>query len=200
MTHAFKRPSRHLSVWLLMILLFMMGTLRAQVVASGEILRIDPVITDGQLALDIDLALTLNATMRQTLERGVPLAFSVQAQISKPRWWWFDQEIKQETLVRRLSFNTITRQWRVSTGDVTIATGTFEQAMRGLERIRAWPIVFSDRFDPETRYDGRVRVRLDTNQLARPLQMDTTKRSEWILNSPWQAFDFSIRRIGRATP
>jgi hypothetical protein len=183
-----------------MILLFMMGTLRAQVVASGEILRIDPVITDGQLALDIDLALTLNATMRQTLERGVPLAFSVQAQISKPRWWWFDQEIKQETLVRRLSFNTITRQWRVSTGDVTIATGTFEQAMRGLERIRAWPIVFSDRFDPETRYDGRVRVRLDTNQLARPLQMDTTKRSEWILNSPWQSFDFSIRRIGRATP
>ena len=200
MTNIFKRPSCHLIGWLLMSLLLIMGAVRAQVVPNGEILRIEPIITDGQLALDVDLALTLNATMRQTLERGVPLSFTVQAQISKPRWWWLDQEIKQETLVRRLSFNSITRQWRVSTGDVTIATGTFEQAMRGLERIRAWPLVFSDRFEPDTRYDGRVRVRLDTNQLARPLQMDASKRSEWVLSSPWRSFDFSIRRIGRATP
>jgi hypothetical protein len=200
MIGVYKRPSRQLCAWLLMALFLVSGLGRAQTAANGEVLRIEPVITEGQLALDIDLSLTLNATMRQTLERGVPLYFTVQAQISKPRWWWFDQEVKQDTLVRRLSFNSITRQWRVSTGDVTIASGTFEQAMRGLERIRAWPIVFSDRFEPNTRYEGRVRVKLDTNQLARPLQMDPTKRNEWVLNSPWQAFDFSIRRIGRASP
>ena len=195
-----KQPLQQLSGWLLMILILVIGSARAQVTPNGEVLRIEPLITEGQLALDIDLTLTLNATMRQTLERGVPLYFAVQAQIRKPRWWWFDQEVKQETLVRRLSFNSITRQWRVSTGDITIASGTFEQAMRGVERIRAWPIVFSDRFEPDTRYDGRVRIKLDTNQLARPLQMDPTKRNEWMLTSAWKAFDFSIRRIGRTSP
>lgn len=173
---------------------------RAQASASAAVAKIEPVISQGQLALDIDLSLSINTTMRQTLELGVPLYFAVEVQISQPRWWWFDKQIRQTTLLRRLSFNTLTRQWQAATGDVAIATGSFEQALQGLERVRAWPIVFSDRFEPGVRYEGRVRVRLDNSLLARPLQIDSSRRQEWVMNSPWQSFDFSILRSGQATP
>lgn len=189
-----------IAITLCVTLWAVMGWSSAQAVTSPAITRIEPVISEGQLALDIDLSLSINPTMRQTLESGVPLYFAVEVEIAKPRWWWFDQSIREATLLRRLSFNTLTRQWRVLTGDVTIASGTFEQALRGLERVRAWPIVLSDRFEPNLRYIGRVRVRLDTTLLARPLQMDTSKRNEWVMTSPWQSFDFSILRPAQVKP
>ena len=168
--------------------------------AQAHVTFIEPLIYEGQLAMDIDMSLALNTGMREALRRGVPVFFVVELEIVNPRWWWFDKEIVKTTLVRRLWFHTLTQQWQVSTGDVAVSAGSFEQALGLLGRVRNWPIVLSDRFEPDTRYMGRVRIRLDTSQLARPLQMDANSRAEWSLNSAWKTFEFSIRRLDRSQP
>ena len=166
----------------------------AQEVATASINRIDPLVVNGQLSLDIDIELQLNATMRQALSKGVPLYFSLELEIEQPRWWWLNKTIVDTSLERRLSYNALTRSWRVSTGDLSVPTASYEEAMTLLTRIRDWPVVMSDRFEPDEQYIGRVRIRLDANQLARPLQMDTVNRSNFSLSSPWKPFEFSIRR------
>lgn len=167
----------------------------AQSNASASITRIEPTVLRGQLSIDIDSDLRLNDTMQRALSRGVPLVFSIDLQIERPRWWWFNKTIVDTALQRRLSFDTLTRSWRVSTGDLSITAGSFSDAMKALRHVHNWPIVLTDRFEPQIQYIGRVRIRLDSDQLARPLQMDTINRTDWTLVSPWQSFEFSIRRL-----
>jgi hypothetical protein len=168
--------------------------------APAEVLRIEPMVLDGQLSMNIDTQLTLNSTMRQALNRGLPLFFSIEVEINQPRWWWFDKDLVDTHLTRRLSFNNLTQQWLISTGDLSVTFTSFEQAQAALRRVRNWPVALSDRFNPDTTFEGRVRIRLDTTQLARPLQLDPANRNEWTLSSPWKAFEFMIRRPTKGAP
>ncbi len=199
MTAVVARSYQHLK-WLLALGLavWFHSSAGAQTTASAAVARIDPVVVRGQLNMDIDLDLVLNETMRQALSRGVPLFFSIELQIEQPRWWWFNKTIVDTTLQRRLSLDTLTRSWRISTGDFSVSAPSYEDALKVLTKVRNWPIVLSDRFEPNVSYSGRVRIRLDTEQLARPLQMDPINRNFWSLSSAWKTFTFSILRQGEA--
>jgi hypothetical protein len=175
------------------------GFVRANDAASASVQRIEPLVVSGQLMLDVDLNVQLNDRMKQALSRGVPLTFSVELEISEPRWWWFDKTIVDTSLQRRLSFNTLTRVWRVSTGDFSVIAASYEKAIELLSTVRNWPVVLSDRFEPEQTYVGAIRIRLDNAELARPLQMDSAKE-QWVLSSAWKSFDFSILREPGAQP
>ncbi|UOD50572.1 DUF4390 domain-containing protein [Orrella daihaiensis] len=187
-----RKMLRWLSAYVLMF--FFLGSAQAETTARATIERIEPLVIGGQLSLDIDIDLTLNTSMKQALSRGVPLYFSIDLEIEQPRWWWLNKSIVDTRLERRLSYNTLTRSWRVSTGDLAIAAASYEDAINLLARIRDWPVVLSDRFEQDQQYIGEIRIRLDVDRLARPLQMDNANRDNWTLNSPWKSFEFSIRR------
>jgi hypothetical protein len=162
--------------------------------AEAQVVRIDPLIADGELTMDIDFDLDLTRSMLDAAERGVSLSFAVDLMITAPRWWWRDRVVVESTLIRRLSYNTLTRQWRVSAGDLYLPVGSIEEAVGVLRQVRGWHVAPVDRFEPNARYDGRIRLRLDSSQLARPLQVDALNRGAWSLASPWRAFDFSIQQ------
>jgi hypothetical protein len=156
--------------------------------------RIEPLVTEGQLTLDLDLTLELGRVVIEAAERGVPLYFTVDLKITSPRWWWFDRVLVEATLTRRLTYNALTQQWRVATGDLFLPVGSFNEALAVLKQVRGWPVAPSDRFEKKQRYDGRIRMRLDASQLARPLQLEAANRSAWSLASPWAPFDFLIQQ------
>jgi hypothetical protein len=161
--------------------------------AEAKVTLIEPLLGQGQLNLDVDFKLELNRVMTDALERGVPLYFTTDLEIVQPRWWWLDRTLVETSLTRRLTYNTLTQQWRLATGDLAITLGSFEEGMSLLRQLRDWPIAPLDRFDRGVRYEGKVRIRLDQSQLARPLQVDALNRGAWSLTSPWASFDFSIR-------
>lgn len=176
--------------WLLCVACVSMNVARA---SEARILTIEPLPQDGQLTMDLDLALDLSRSVLEAAEHGVPLYFTYDVQISAPRWWWFDKVLVQATLSRRLIYNNLTQQWRVATGDLFLPAATKEDALQVIKQVRGWPIAPVDRFEPDVKYEGRVRVRLDTSQMARPLQLDARNRGAWSMTSPWATFDFSIR-------
>ena len=155
--------------------------------------QIEPRVVQGQLNLDVDFSLELNRVMIDALERGVPLYFTVDIEIGQSRWWWFDHKVVETSLIRRLTYNTLTRQWRLAAGDLGIPMASFKEGLAALQQLRDWPIAPIDRFDPNVKYDGKVRIRLDNSQLARPLQIDALNRGAWLLTSEWAPFDFSVR-------
>lgn len=161
--------------------------------------RIEPLITEGQLTLDLDLTFELGRVVTEAAERGVPLYFTFDLKITSPRWWWFERVLVEATLTRRLTYNTLTQQWRVTTGDLFLPVKSLNEALAVLRQVRGWPVAPSDRFDKNQRYDGRIRMRLDASQLARPLQLEAAaNRSAWSIASPWAPFDFSIQQAGPA--
>ena len=162
--------------------------------AYASVQRIEPLIHQGQLSMDLDIDMSLSRAMKEALERGVPLTFMLEVQVEQPRWWWFDKVVVDARLTRRITFNTLTRQWRVSIGDLGLVVGSYEEALDLVRRVRGWEIAPIDRFALNKDYVGQVRIMLDTTQLSRPLQLDANKRSDWNLTSPWRGFDF---RVGR---
>jgi len=162
--------------------------------AQAQIMRIEPLIGEGHLAMDLDVNLKLSSIVMDAAERGVPLYFTLDVKITSPRWWWWDRQIVETSLTRRMSYNTLTQQWRIATGDLFLPVASLQEAVAVLEKVRGWPVAPLDRFEPNTRYDGLVRIRLDTPHLARPLQLDARNRGAWSLASPWAPFDFSVRK------
>jgi hypothetical protein len=191
-----------LSTFMALICFFALNQAAAQadVLAQADVTRTDPIIVEGQLSMDINFDLRLNTAMIQGVERGVPLYFTVDLEIVSPRWWWFDQVVITTTLTRRLTYNTLTQQWRVASGDFSLPVDSLESGLKMLSVVRAWPIAPTDRFEPNVRYQGRVRLRLDTTHLVRSLQLDAMNRGVWSLSSSWAPFDFSIRRPNEKKP
>jgi hypothetical protein len=182
---------RLLATWLLCVVCLGLNVAWA---SEARILRTEPLPQNGQLTMDLDVALDLSSSVLEVAEHGVPLYFTYDVQIIAPRWWWFDKVLVQATLSRRLIYNNLTQQWRVATGDLFLPAATQEDALQVIKQVRGWPIAPVDRFEPDVKYEGKVRIRLDTSQMARPLQLDARNRGAWSMTSPWAAFDFSIRR------
>lgn len=181
--------------WLICLLSWAPFISHAQT-SEARVTRIEPEIIDQQLMLDVDFQLSLGAMVRDAADRGVPLHFAVDLEILSPRWWWLDKVLVQTTMSRRVTYNTLTRHWRVAAGDLFMPVESLDEALKIISRIRGWPVSPTDRFEPGVKYEGRLRLRLDASQLALPLQIESSKRSDWALTSSWQPFDFSIRRPG----
>jgi len=162
--------------------------------AEAQIKRIEPLIGEGHLTMDLDVNLKLSSIVIDAAERGVPLYFTLDVKITSPRWWWWDRKVVETSFTRRMSYNTLTQQWRVATGDLFLPVASMQEALAVLEKVRGWPVAPLDRFEPNVRYDGAVRIRLDTSHLARPLQLDARNRGAWSLTSAWAPFDFSVRK------
>lgn len=177
--------------WLLaMAATLFLGVARAD---DPTVTRIDPVVRNGMLEIDADVDFELNDQLRNAAERGLTLYFTADVAISHYRWYWFDEHVADAQMTWRIVYNALTRQWRVGTGELTLPVSTLDEAMSMVRNVRNWPVAPIDRFDPDTRYEGRFRLRLDTSQLARPFQVNALNSSSWTPATNWTEFSFSVR-------
>lgn len=145
----------------------------------------------GEVEIDAQLPFELNAELREAAERGVPLYFSVDLEVDRKRWWWFDATEIETRITWRVLYNALTRQWRVGTGELSLPVSGLDEAMEVVRTIRGWPVAKTAQLVPGVRYEGRLRLRLDTARLSRPFQINAFNSSAWTASSPW--FDFSFK-------
>lgn len=159
---------------------------------EGEVARIEPLVRQGQLLLDADIDFTLDGDLHDAAQKGVPLYFTADLKIQRPRWWWFDETVVATERTWSIQFNALTRQWRVGIGDLSLPAATLDEALNLVRHIRGWPVGAASLFQPGVRYEGQLRLRLDTSRLARPFQIDAINSKTWSLSTPWKKFTFSL--------
>lgn len=167
----------------------------APATASGafdRVVHIDPVAQEGKLYIDADVDFGVNNDLRNAAQKGVPIYFTADLQITSKRWWWFDKVEVNEQLTWRIVYNALTRQWRVGTGDLLMSESSLDDALSLVRHIRGWDVANTSDLEPGRTYHGRMRVRLNTSLLARPFQIDALNSSAWSLATPWKDFSFSI--------
>ena len=79
---------------------------------------LDP-LEDGW-AVNAQFDLTLKPRLEEWLERGQPLYFVVDFELTQPRWYWFDDKAATAALTYRLSYYPLTREYRLSTGTLQV--------------------------------------------------------------------------------
>jgi hypothetical protein len=145
---------------------------------------------DGWL-LSADFALSLPARLEDAVNRGVALQFLVEFELSRPRWYWFDESVAAGSLSYRLSYHALTREYRLARSGFAQTFQSLPEALAAMSRVRGWRVLEPDQVRPGNDYDARVRMRLDTSQLPKPFQVNALTNRDWTPSSEWKRFRFS---------
>jgi len=73
-------------------------------------------ISETRYLLNADFHLDLGGPLLEALKNGVSLGFLVEFELTRPRWYWFDERTTFEKLELRLSYLTLAQQYRLSSG------------------------------------------------------------------------------------
>jgi hypothetical protein len=166
--------------------------------AAASAARADEIeVTDVRLAatedgvvLAADFAFELNPRLAEAVTNGVPLYFAVEFELTRPRWYWFDEKAAAKRLQLRLSYHALSRYYRLSTGVLQQNYATLEEALNVLRRVRNWQVVDRGTVLADANYDAAVRMRLDVTLLPKPFQLSALTSRDLNLESPWKRFTF----------
>lgn len=148
-------------------------------------------LEEDHYVLDADFDLALNATLEEAIVRGVPLYFVVEFELQRPRLFWIDDTVVSNTLSYRLSYNALTRQYRLSSGGAFYQNlPTLGEAQHLISRVRGRKVIEKAALIKGTRYEAAVRLRLDTTQLPKPFQISALTSRDWNLQSDWVRWSF----------
>ena len=135
----------------------------------------------------------LPASLEDALQKGVPLYFVTEAEVTRERWYFYDKRIAHVERHVRLAFMPLTMRWRLSVSNQPFSSGgsgmslaqnfeTFAEAMDAVRRIAQWPIVPVADVDADAKHNLELRFRLDLTQLPRPLQIGMAGQTDWNLS------------------
>ena len=123
--------------------------------------------------------------LEEAVNRGVPLYFVIEFELSRPRWYWFDEKPVQLSQTYKISYTPLLRQYRLTIGSVYQNFTRFEEVTRVLSRLRGWHVADKGALKKDQVYQAAVRMRLDTAQLPKPFQVNAIASRDWTLASEW---------------
>ena len=165
--------------------------------AEAEIRNVALVLSDDTYVLNADIVAELTPLLADVVARGVSLYFVTEFELAAPRWYWLDEEIVTKSLTYRLSYQSLTRQYRLTSGALHQNFGSLEEALRTMLRIRNWSVAERAALRVGRSYNAALRFRLDVAELPKPLQVSALGRKDWNLSSDWYRWTFAAGRDAR---
>lgn len=151
--------------------------------------RVEPVEEGWQIDAEFDIQ--FSQRLEEAVNRGVPLYFVLDFEMSRPRWYWFDEKPVRFSQTYKISYTPLLRQYRLSVGNVYQNFTSFDEVTRVLSRLRGVAIADHNAIKKDSAYQARVRLRLDTAQLPKPFQLNAIASRDWSLSSDWQSWSLS---------
>jgi len=148
---------------------------------------------ESGMMLDADFAFDLTPRLAEVVANGVPLYFRVEFELTRSRWYWFDETAASSRLQLRLSYHALSRQYRLSTGALQQSFPNLEEALDVLKRVRNWLVIERGTRLADADYDAAVRMRLDTTLLPKPFQLSALTGRDLQLESSWKRLSITDR-------
>lgn len=154
-----------------------------------EILSPNVENSDDGYRLSMTFSFELTRALEDALTRGIPLYFTTEVQLTRPRWYWFDEKTTSVSQTVRVSYNVLTQQYRAafSAGGLQQNFPTLEDALSVVRRQRML-IAEKGVLKPGEAYNLMVRMGLDTARLPKPFQVHALNSSDWRFSSDWKQF------------
>ena len=144
---------------------------------------------DDGWTLYAEFGLDLSSRLEEAVNKGIPLYFNLEFELTRPRWYWLDEKTQQATQTYKLSYHALTQSYRLSAGSLYQSFPTLKEALRLLARPRLFAID-KQRIAPGETYTAQARMRLDAAQLPKAFQINALTSREWTLESDWKKFPF----------
>lgn len=172
-----------------------------------EINKVEARLTDEGYRLTADFKIVLPASVEDALKRGVTLYFVSELAVHRSRWYWLDTDIESFEQTTKLSYNTLTRQYRLSRGGLFQSFFELKDALRAVGYQTSPPIpvdlldnsgggYLSRLTKKNSQIGATAKMRLDLKQLPKPLQVNALTSDQWSVESKLYHWDISPEAPG----
>lgn len=175
--------------------LFMFSLMLAPIMARAEdgidITQAHLESTEEGYKLSASFAFELNRGLEDAVTHGVPLYFTTEVMLMRPRWYWFDEKAVNTSQTTRISYNVLTRQYSVAVlGSLQQNFSSLQEALALIRRPNRWVVAERGALSSRATYKVSIRMRLDVAQLSKPFQVNALNNSDWRFSSEWKTFSF----------
>ncbi len=192
---------RRLALAVLAVLLLAVGAPAAFAGGIG-VDRVELRWTEEALQPVADFSIALNPAVEQALTHGVPLYFTGEFTLIRRRWYWLNEVAVQNEVTIKLSYNALTRQYRVSYGALYENFNELDDALHllGHQAFDAFP---ASSVHAGFKYVLSARMHLDLGQLPKPLQINALVNTDWEMDSGRRSWPLNAAALpdrSRQTP
>lgn len=143
-----------------------------------------------RIEISARFSINLPPELETALHNGLALPFEFEFELTRPKLYtlmryslWFGPTA---STTKRLSYQPLTRQYRVHTGGISRNFKSLSEALSAVGIISAWSVLANTSVASDSdSFAGRLRLKLDLSQLPKPYQMAAIGHSEWSLVSSW---------------
>ena len=165
----------------------MHGASAADIPVTSASLRVD----DDEVLLAAEFDVNLTPALEQALDKGVPLYFTIEFELKRPRFLWFPDDVASWSITYRVSYSALTRQYRVSSGPLGQTFESLDDVERFIGHVASRRVASASDVTKGEHYEAAVRMKLDVNQLPKPFQVNALASRDWQLGSDWHRFAFT---------
>ena len=81
--------------------------------SNSQGVRLERSIDGRALVVSADVEPPRSARLEEAVSRGVTLHFVLEFELLRPRWYWWDQRVAQQSAPLRLSHHALAREFRI---------------------------------------------------------------------------------------
>ena len=163
--------------------MLVMGTFKLAFASGIELAQIQAFnSTEGQF-VSFRAHFDLPRSVENALTKGVVLTFVAQAKTYKARWYWSDERTAKARKVWHLSYQALTRRYRVSTESGQQNFDSLADALALIQSIQHWKIANKPVNDDSKQHYIELTYQLDTTELPRPFQIGIEDQPDWKLST-----------------
>lgn len=139
-------------------------------------------VSEDSFQLATDFKISLSPVVDQALSHGVTIYFVSEFNVTRSRWYWLDEQIAKSGQTIKLSYNVLTRQYRIARGMLYQNFPSLDEALQTIQHQSSAPIPTST-LKKDGSYLASARLKLDVTQLPKLLQVNALTSKEWELDS-----------------
>ena len=176
----------------LFLLLMVMGMISTTVSAEGiKIKSFELERSDNDWLLSATFQIELSPGLEDAVQKGVVLYFQTEFDLTRSRWYWFDEKPALVQRQTRLSYQPLTQQYRIASEGFTFSAKSMSEALQAVGSIGGWRVMENSQLDPGKSYTASMRMTLDLSKLPKPFQVNALNSRDWNVSSDWYRFPFS---------
>jgi hypothetical protein len=176
----------------LFLLLMVFGIFSTTVSAEGiKIKSFELEKADNDWLLSATFQIELSPGLEDAVQKGVVLYFQTEFDITRSRWYWFDEKSVLVQRQTRLSYQPLTQQYRIASEGFTFSAKTIAEALQAVGSIGGWRVMDNAQLDSSKSYTAALRMTLDLSKLPKPFQVNALNNRDWNVSSDWYRFPFS---------
>ena len=146
---------------------------------------------EGDWLLNASFQIELAPGLEDAVQKGVVLYFQTEFELTRGRWYWFEEKAVLAQRQIRLSYQPLTQQFRIASEGFTFSAPTIAEALQAVGSIGGWRVIDNAQIDQSRSYMAALRMVLDLSKLPKPFQVNALNNRDWSVSSDWYRFPFS---------